>query len=275
MAMWNTYIWVESADETAKKVTEAGGSIVMEPFDVMDSGRMAVCMDPEGAAFCVWEAKEHRGSQIVNEHGSVNFNDLNTRDLDGAKEFYGAVFGWKWLDMGGGYGGWMLPGYGDHLEATVSPGMRAGMKEMGAPEGFEDVVATVGPIGDDQPDTPPHWSVTFAVDDADAAAQKATELGGKVLVRPHGCPVGADVRRRRPPGRDLHRQPVRSREQGPLARGRDQRGRLLTPGSRVTHRPGLREYPAPHGPGGPLYRDHRAPCDRGLDRPLRRQLHPL
>ena len=188
MAMWNTYIWVESADETAKKVTEAGGSIVMEPFDVMDSGRMAVCMDPEGAAFCVWEAREHRGSQIVNEHGSVNFNDLNTRDLDGAKEFYGAVFGWKWLDMGGGYGGWMLPGYCDHLEATVSPGMRAGMKEMGAPRASRTSSQPSAHSGTIEPDTPPHWNVTFAVDDADAAAQKATELGGKVLVGPMDAP---------------------------------------------------------------------------------------
>ena len=56
---------------------------------------MAVFADPEGAVFCVWQANEHKGSQVVNEHGSVNFNGLNTRDLDGAKPFYGAVFGWE------------------------------------------------------------------------------------------------------------------------------------------------------------------------------------
>ena len=188
MAMWNTYIWVDSVDETAKKVTEAGGSIAMAPFNVMEAGRMAVCLDPEGAAFCLWEAKEHKGSGVVNEHGSVNFNDLNTRDLESAKAFYGEVFGWKWLDMGGGYGGWMLPGYCDHLEATVNPGMRAGMKEMGAPEGFEDVVASLGTIGDDEPDTPAHWGVTFAVDDAGAIAEKAVELGGTVLMPPFDAP---------------------------------------------------------------------------------------
>ena len=81
MAMWNTYVWVESADETASKVRDAGGSVVMEPFDVMDAGRMAVFADPEGAAFCVWQAKEHKGAQVVNEHGSLNFNGLNTRDV--------------------------------------------------------------------------------------------------------------------------------------------------------------------------------------------------
>ena len=101
-ATWNTYVWVESADETASKVRDAGGSVVMEPFDVMDAGRMAVFTDPEGAAFCVWQAKENKGARIVNEHGSLNFNDLNTRDAGGAKSFYGSVFGWQTLELAGG-----------------------------------------------------------------------------------------------------------------------------------------------------------------------------
>jgi uncharacterized protein len=187
MAMWNTYIWVESADETASKVKDAGGSTLREPFDVMDSGRMAAFADPEGAVFCVWEAKAHKGSAIVNEHGSVNFNDLNTRDADGAKAFYGSVFGWETIDLPGGFQMWTLPGYGDHLEID-NPDLRKGMEEMGAPKGFEDVVATIAPIPDDQPDTPPHWNVTFAVDEADDIAQKATELGGKVIVPPFDAP---------------------------------------------------------------------------------------
>ena len=186
---WNTYIWVDSADDTAAKVKEAGGTVMLEPFDVMDAGRMAVFADPEGAAFCVWQAKEHKGSQVVNEHGTVNFNNLNTRDLEGAKPFYSAVFGWEVLDLGGGASGAMfkLPGYGDHLE-ELNPGMREGMKEMGAPEGFEDVVAGISAIGDDQPDTPPHWNVTFAVDDADASAAKVKELGGQVIMGPFDAP---------------------------------------------------------------------------------------
>ena len=116
MAMWNTYVWVDSADETAARVSEAGGSALMEPFDVMDAGRMAVFGDPEGATFCVWQAKQQKGSQIVNEHGSVVFNDINTRDPDGAKSFYGAVFGWQTLELPGGFEMWTLPGYGDYLE---------------------------------------------------------------------------------------------------------------------------------------------------------------
>ena len=187
MAVWNTYVWVESADQAASKVQEAGGRVVTDPFDVMDSGRMAVFTDPEGAAFCVWQANEHKGARIVNEHGSLNFNGLNSRDVDGAKSFYASVFGWDTLSLDGGAEMWTLPGYGDYLERD-NPELRKQMAEGGAPAGFEDVVASLNPIADDQPDTPAHWSVTFAVDDADAIAERAAELGGRVAVPPFDAP---------------------------------------------------------------------------------------
>ena len=133
-AMWNTYIWVESADDTASKVRDAG-----------------------------------------------------TRDPEGAKSFYGSVFGWQTLELPGGFQMWTLPGYGDYLERD-NPGLRKQMAEVDAPKGFVDVVASLIPIADDQPDVPPHWGLTFAVDDADAIADKATELGGKVVVPPLDAP---------------------------------------------------------------------------------------
>ena len=187
MAVWNTYVSVDSADQTAAKVRDAGGQVVVEPFDVMHAGRMAVFADPEGAVFCVWQAKEHKGAQVVNEHGSVNFNGLNSRHVEGAKAFYGAVFGWETLELGPGGAMWRLAGYGDHLE-EMTPGLREGMAEMGAPPGFEDVVAALNPIADDQADVPPHWSVTFAVDDADATAERAVELGAELVVAPMDAP---------------------------------------------------------------------------------------
>lgn len=187
MAAWNTYVWVDSADEAATKVRDAGGQVVMEPSDVMEAGRVAVFADPEGAVFSVWQAKESKGAQVVNEHGSVNFNSLNTREVEGAKAFYGAVFGWETLELGPGNAMWRLPGYGDHLE-EMNPGLREGMAEMNAPPGFEDVVAALTRIADDQPDVPPHWSVTFAVDDADATAERAAKLGAELVVPPMDAP---------------------------------------------------------------------------------------
>jgi uncharacterized protein len=187
MAMWNTYIWVDSADDAASKVRDAGGGVLMEPFDVMDAGRMAIVTDREGAAFCVWQAKQNRGAQIVNEPGSLSFNGLGARDIEAAKSFYGSVFGWSTLNVGGGADMWTAPGYGDHLERD-NPDLRKQLAETGGPPGFEDVVASINPLPDDQPDTPAHWSVTFAVEDADATAARATELGGTLVVPPLDAP---------------------------------------------------------------------------------------
>jgi uncharacterized protein len=187
LTAWNTYIWVSSADESAASAKAAGGRVLTAPFDVSDAGRMALCADPEGAPFCVWQAKAHKGAQIVNEPGSLNFNGLHIADPDRAKSFYGSVFGWQTLEVGGGMRAWRLPGYGDFL-AQSDPGIRSRMAQSGAPAGFEDVVATLNPIGDDEPHGRAHWSVTFAVDDADAVAAKADELGGRIAVAPFDAP---------------------------------------------------------------------------------------
>lgn len=187
-AAWNTYIWVESADEAASKVLEGGGHVVADPFDVTDAGRMAVCTDPEGAAFCLWQAKAHKGAQIVNEPGSLNFNSLNTRDPEAADSFYGSLFGWETLGLPGGLKMWRLAGYGDFL-AQSDPGLRQRMAEnAAAPAGFEDVVATLNPIAEHQPNAFPHWGVTFAVDDADETAERAAALGAQVVVPPFDAP---------------------------------------------------------------------------------------
>jgi predicted enzyme related to lactoylglutathione lyase len=177
---WNTYVSVESADATAAKVKAAGGSVLGDPFDIPGAGRMALARDPSGAGFCVWQAGEHKGAQLVNEPGSWNFSELNTPDVDVSKAFYGEVFGWE----GDESGMWRLPGYGDFLELS-DPELRARQAEVEAPPGFEDVVAWLLPA---EGDTPPHWSITFAVDDADAVAERAPELGGTVLVPPMDAP---------------------------------------------------------------------------------------
>ncbi|MGH3481202.1 MAG: VOC family protein [Nocardioidaceae bacterium] len=125
---------------------------------------------------------------MVNDPGALVFNGLNTRDVEGARSFYGSVFGWRAGSIGGGAEGWTLPGYGDWFERNHHPHLREQMAKAAAPAGFEDVVASIIPIADDQPDTPPHWSVTFAVYDTDATAKKATELGAQVMVPPFDAP---------------------------------------------------------------------------------------
>jgi predicted enzyme related to lactoylglutathione lyase len=187
-AQWNTYIWADDVDAVVPAVVAASGAVLAEPFDVMEAGRMAVFADSEGAAFCVWQPGKNRGAEVVNEHGAVNFNTLSTRQIDVARDFYGSVFGWKTLDLGGDGLMWTLDGYGDHLEATVNPGMREGMAQMGAPAGFEDVVAAVDLIAADDATTHANWGVTFAVNNADEAAALATQLGGTIITPPTDLP---------------------------------------------------------------------------------------
>ena len=187
--MWQTYIWVESADDTVAKVTATGGSVLAEPFDIFDAGRMAAFSDPSGASFCVWQAGKHKGAQVVNHPGTWNWSDLNTRDPEGAKAFYGAVFGWEAvaLDLGGFEATmWRVPGYGEHLE-TIEPGLRSRQEGAGAPPGFADAIGWLLPMTSDQfpNDVGSHWSVTFAVDDTDAAADHAANLGGEILQPPY------------------------------------------------------------------------------------------
>jgi uncharacterized protein len=180
VSAWGTYIWVESADDTVAKVTDAGGSVIMEPFDLLDAASMAVLADPAGAVFGVWQPGEHRGAQVVNEPGAWSMSQLNTCDPGGSKAFYGAVFGWEsdTFDLGEGeITLWRLPGYvGGEPEQPVS----------------REVVGVMVPTsGDRSPeDVSARWSVDFWVDDVDTTADKAAQLGGEVVVSPLDTSVG-------------------------------------------------------------------------------------
>jgi len=184
-AVWSTYIAVDSADESAAKVREAGGSVLAEPFDVFDAGRMAVCADPQGARFSVWQAGEHIGARLVNAPGSWNWSDLNTSDTGAARAFYGAVFGWESTDLDLGATRatmWRRPGYGDELARTVDPGIRSRQAAAGVPAGFEDAIGWLVALDGD--DAQAHWAVTFAVDGTDEVADRAAELGATIVTLP-------------------------------------------------------------------------------------------
>ncbi len=183
-SVWNTYVRVDSADEAAARVTEAGGSVDAAPFDVGPAGRMAELSDPQGASFCVWEPRATRGAEGVNDAGAWVFSGLHTDDREAAQRFYGAVFGWE-LGAGEDETAEMIrkPGYLEFLTRS-DPELPARLEALHAPEGFGDVVAQVSPCaaGD------AHWDVTFAVDDADASAERADRLGGEVVTAPVDAP---------------------------------------------------------------------------------------
>jgi uncharacterized protein len=175
--VWGTYVWVEDVDRTAAKAIDAGGSVVMEPFDSLDGGRMAVIADPAGAALGVWRPGAHKGAQLVNEPSAWSMSALNTRDLEGAERFYGAVLGWEADTFALGDAEvtlWRLPGFVGGEPGQPPP---------------RDNVAVMLPMSDATPEeVAPHWSIDFWVDDVDQTAAKASELGGEVLVAPYELP---------------------------------------------------------------------------------------
>jgi uncharacterized protein len=191
-AMWNTYVWVDNADETAQRVEQARGRVLAAPFDVPGAGRMAECADPSGAGFRTWQAREHRGAQLVNAPGSWNWSNLNTPDAAGAMRFYTTVFGWKFSEVDFGAGASCMvrmPGYADFLEVR-NPGIRDKHAAAGAPPGFTDAVSWLQQIPSD---AEVHWSVTLSVADADSVAARTTQLGGTVVSGPIDVPYSRVV----------------------------------------------------------------------------------
>jgi predicted enzyme related to lactoylglutathione lyase len=174
---WTTYVAVDDADATAARVTAAGGTLV-EPVSVVGpAGRMAVVDDPAGARFRLWEAGRRVGAQVANVPGAWNFSDLHGVDADAVEGFYADVLGWVVTDVG--FGRLIRrPGYGDHLAATVDPGIHERQAGISAPDGFADAIGWIVPR--DAAESP-HWHVSVAVADRDATAADVERLGGTVL----------------------------------------------------------------------------------------------
>ena len=162
---WASYVTVESADAAAAKASELGANLLAEPFDVMDVGRMSTIQDPTGAVFCVWEPRQSIGAEVVNVHGALNLNQLNTTDPEAAERFYGELFGWRFDSVGDTN----TPYWGIYRGERVNGGM------MQLPPAAP---------------APSHWLVYFGIDDIDAAAEQIGAAGGTLMIPPTEVPGG-------------------------------------------------------------------------------------
>jgi uncharacterized protein len=165
--VWTTFLATDDADATAAKIKGAGGQLLAGPMDVMEEGRMAVAMDPAGAAFGLWQGARTTGLGVANEPGTLTWNEQLSRDFAGSQAFYQAVFGYGYQDMssdGFTYATLMVDGH------------------------------EVGGIGEYPEGTPAEmpaaWGAYFAVTDTDAAMAKVTELGGHTVQPPMDTPFG-------------------------------------------------------------------------------------
>jgi len=163
---WGVYFSVANVDEAAAKVVPAGGKIVAGPFDVMDLGRMAVAQDPQGATFCMWQARRHIGATHGGPLNRVSWVELGTPDAAGAVAFYSAVFAWKTKPESG----FDTAQYIEWINAGREIG---GLMPMRGPE-WKGI--------------PPHWMIYVNVADCDERTAKARELGAQIRVPPTDIP---------------------------------------------------------------------------------------
>ena len=166
-SMWFSYIIVDDIDAIAERAVQLGAQITMPVMDVMDSGRMLGITDPTGAAVYFWQPKRHHGAEAYGTPGSLIWNDLNTRDLSRAADFYEQLLGWQ-VDRSD-------QGDQPYWSFAVEGEPEGGMMRMG-----------------DQfpPDLPANWLVYFAVEDARGVTERAKELGGRAEMEPMEFPSG-------------------------------------------------------------------------------------
>ncbi|CAM01958.1 hypothetical protein A8924_3064 [Saccharopolyspora erythraea NRRL 2338] len=155
-AMWMTHVRVDDLEQAVVRAEAAGGTHLLRPTDTGSDGRLAVLKDSTGVPFCLWQAGARTGAELVGEPGTWAMSSLHSTDPEQAQSFYGAAFGWELEPVPGApFSKWLLAGQVVAL-LTATDGLAV----------------------------PPHWSINFAVRDADAIAEHATSLGGKVLMAP-------------------------------------------------------------------------------------------
>ncbi len=168
---WITHVRVESAEDAAARATAAGGTVVAGPMDFAPAGRLTVLADPAGAVFGAWEALGREGAQLVNEPSAWAMSMLQTPEPDAVAGFYEAMFGWTREPFGPPEAG---------LALCRLDGYVGGEAQQPVPR---DVVAALA-TGEDRA----RWDVDFWIADADAAAGRASALGGSVVAAPHDMP---------------------------------------------------------------------------------------
>jgi uncharacterized protein len=161
---WMLYIAVENADATAARVTKAGGTVIVPPFEVMDIGRMAVFQDPTGAMFSIWQAKKHSGIG-ASGNNTLCWADLNTTDPERAARFYSEIFDWQVSKAASDPSGYLHIKNGEHFIGGMPPGDRAGAADM-----------------------PPHWMLYFALADVAGGVANVSQAGGKVMMSATAIP---------------------------------------------------------------------------------------
>ncbi|MEO3932009.1 VOC family protein [Micrococcaceae bacterium Sec7.4] len=166
--VWSTYLRTDDARTTVKSAAEHGGQVYMEPMDVPEQGSMAMVGDATGAAVGIWQPGEMKGYELAAEAGTAAWHELHTKDYATAVKFYQDVFGWDTF---------VLSDTPEFRYTTLGAGDAAKAGIMDA-SGYLPA------------EVPSNWQVYFAVEDADAATEKAASMGATVIQAPEDSPFG-------------------------------------------------------------------------------------
>jgi predicted enzyme related to lactoylglutathione lyase len=159
---WTSYVFVEDADATAAAAQAAGGALTMPVMDVMDEGRMALLAAPDDSVIGIWQPKNHQGATLFDQPGAVTWNELQSRNLPAARDFFGSVFGWHWDRQPGDLEYWV-----SHVAAIT-----------------EDVGGAMNMPDNVPPQAPSMWVVYFSVEDCESSAGRVSEVGGDLFLPP-------------------------------------------------------------------------------------------
>jgi predicted enzyme related to lactoylglutathione lyase len=164
---WLGYVLVDDVDAAADQIRHLGGAVHTPPTDVPDVSRFSIFTDPQAArlALIKWQRPGQEPS-APDEPGRVGWHELLAADWERSLAFYRELFGWQKAD--------------------------ADVGETGTYQLFSAGGETIGGMLTKPPTIPaPFWLYYFNVGDLDAAAQRVTAGGGRILDSPIEVPGGS------------------------------------------------------------------------------------
>ena len=162
---WMGHVHVEDLDATLERVRENGGTVLVDPMEIPEVGRMAPIADPQGAVLSVYQPAGDVPDVPASE-GVFVWDELVANDVEAAKAFYSATLGWTTGEMQGAFGTYTL--------VKGASGADAG---------------GILPRPEDMPQGPAFWLVYLGTADVDATVARATELGATVMAEPFDVPT--------------------------------------------------------------------------------------
>ncbi|WP_427922329.1 VOC family protein [Streptomyces sp. cg40] len=159
---WMIHFKTEDIAATVQAVTAGGGTVRMEPMDVMGEGMLAQATDPQGAQFALWQPGRTAGLDLTSAPNTLLWVELHATDPEADIAFYQGLFGWRSQDM-------------------PAPGMTYRVLSTSAGDQQDASFGGVAPLNAGEGEQP-RWVPYFHSTDVDATIDSARSNGGSVLM---------------------------------------------------------------------------------------------